>query len=78
MPRGPKIAIIGAGIGELTTALAMRRRELELEVYEQSLQITEIGAGVALSPNAIKALRALGLDAAVAKIGFESWKEDRV
>jgi len=39
----------------------MHRRELEIEVYEQSSQITEIGAGVTLSPNAIKALRALGL-----------------
>jgi salicylate hydroxylase len=72
MPRKPKIAIIGAGIGGLTAALAMRRRELEIEVYEQSSQITEIGAGVTLSPNAIKALRALGLDAAIAEIGFES------
>ena len=72
MPRKPKVAIIGAGIGGLTAAVAMRRRDFEVEVYEQSPQIGEIGAGVSLSPNAIKAFRALGLDRQIAAIGFES------
>ena len=47
---------MGAGIGGLTAAIAMHRRDIEVEVYEQSPQIGEIGAGVSLSPNAIKAL----------------------
>ncbi len=72
MPRKPKVAIIGAGIGGLTAAIALRRRDCEVEVYEQSAQIGEIGAGVSLSPNAIKAFRALGLDGRIADIGFES------
>ena len=72
MPRTPKVAIVGAGIGGLTAAIAMRRRDIEVEVYEQSPQIAEIGAGVSLSPNAIKAFRALGLDRQIAAIGFES------
>ncbi len=72
MPRKPRVAIVGAGIGGLTAAVAMHRRDIEVEVYEQSPQITEIGAGVSLSPNAIKAFRALGLDAQIAAIGFES------
>ena len=63
MPRTPKVAIVGAGIGGLTAAVAMHRRGIEVGVYEQSPQIAEIGAGVSLSPNAIKAFRALGLDA---------------
>jgi 2-polyprenyl-6-methoxyphenol hydroxylase-like FAD-dependent oxidoreductase len=72
MMRKPKIAIVGAGIGGLTAATAMRRRNIDVDVYEQSPQIAEIGAGVSLSPNAIKAFRALDLDAAIAGIGFES------
>jgi salicylate hydroxylase len=68
----PKVAVIGAGIGGLTAAVAMHRRNIDVEVYEQSPQIAEIGAGVSLSPNAIKAFRALGLDAPIAAIGFES------
>ncbi len=72
MPRTPKVAIVGAGIGGLTAAIAMHRRGIEVGVYEQSPQIAEIGAGVSLSPNAIKAFRALGLDQHIAAIGFES------
>jgi salicylate hydroxylase len=72
MPRTPKVAIVGAGIGGLTAAVAMHRRDIEVSVYEQSPQIAEIGAGVSLSPNAIKAFRALGLDEHIAAIGFES------
>ncbi len=72
MLRKPKIAIVGAGIGGLTAAIALHRRDVEVELYEQSPQIAEIGAGVSLSPNAIKAFRALGLDEHIAAIGFES------
>jgi salicylate hydroxylase len=72
MPRTPRIAIIGGGIGGLTAAVAMHQRNIEIEVYEQSAQIGEIGAGVSLSPNAIKAHRALGLEAPIVAAGFES------
>jgi salicylate hydroxylase len=69
MLRKPKVAIVGAGIGGLTAAVAMHQRNIEVEVYEQSSQINEIGAGVSLSPNAIKAFRALGLNAPITAIG---------
>jgi salicylate hydroxylase len=72
MPRKPRIAIIGGGIGGLTAAVALHQRGIEVEVFEQSAKISEIGAGVALTPNAMKAYRALGLEAEVAAIGYES------
>ena len=72
MPGRPRIAIIGGGIGGLTAAVAMHQQNIEVEVYEQSTQISEIGAGVSLSPNAIKAYRGLGLEAQIAAAGFES------
>jgi salicylate hydroxylase len=72
MSRKPRIAIIGGGIGGLTAAVALRRRGIEVDVYEQSAKIGEIGAGVALTPNAMKAYRALGLEAEVTDIGYES------
>src|SRR3954464_10673397 len=56
-----KIAIIGAGIGGLTLALALRQRGLSAEVYEQASELTEIGAAVALSANATRELRRLGV-----------------
>ena len=72
MSQKPRVAIVGGGIGGLTAAVALHRHGVDVQVYEQSLQIGEIGAGVSLSPNAIKALRALGLMAPIADIGFES------
>jgi salicylate hydroxylase len=70
--RKPRIAIIGGGIGGLTAAAALHQRGVEVEVFEQSAKIAEIGAGVALTPNAMKAYRALGLEAEVTDIGYES------
>ncbi len=72
MPRTPRVAIIGGGIGGLAAAVALHRRGVEVEVYEQSAKLSEIGAGLNLSPNAIKAFRALGLEKEIAAIGFES------
>ena len=62
MPRPPRIAIIGGGIGGLAAALALERRGAEVVVYEQSRRMSEIGAGLNLTPNAVKAFRALGLE----------------
>ena len=42
---GPKIAIIGGGIGGLTAAVALARRSLAAEVYEQAPALEEVGAG---------------------------------
>ena len=72
MSRQPRIAIVGGGIGGFTAAVALHQRGIEIEVFEQSAKIAEIGAGVALTPNAIKAYRALGLEADLAAIGFEA------
>ena len=72
MPRQPRIAIIGGGIGGLTAAVALQARGIEADVFEQSAKISEIGAGVALTPNAMKAYRAIGLDAEIAAIGYEA------
>lgn len=72
MSRKPRVAIIGGGIGGLTAALAMLRRGFEVSLHERSPAIGEIGAGITLSPNSMKAYRALGVDDQIAAIGFES------
>lgn len=63
-----KIAVIGGGIGGLTAALALARRGSQVTVYEQARELGEIGAGLHLSPNGLKVLRALGLEPAVAAV----------
>jgi 2-polyprenyl-6-methoxyphenol hydroxylase-like FAD-dependent oxidoreductase len=65
---GPKIAIIGGGIGGLTAAVALARKGLAAEVYEQAPVLEEVGQGVGLWPNAMTALEPLGLSGKVARL----------
>ena len=65
-------AILGAGIGGLTLALALRRRGIDVAVYERSSSISEIGAGLLLSPNAVSILYAIGLKEELAAISVET------
>jgi len=55
------ILVIGAGIGGLAAALALLRRGLDVEVYEQAQELREVGAGVQISPNGSRVLQALGV-----------------
>ena len=66
-----KVAVVGAGLGGLTAAIALRQRGFDVTVYEQAEALGEIGAGIQLSPNAMRVLIALGLDQAFEAIAFE-------
>jgi 2-polyprenyl-6-methoxyphenol hydroxylase-like FAD-dependent oxidoreductase len=68
---GPKIAIIGGGIGGLTAAVALARNGLAAEVYEQAPVLAEAGAGVGLWPNARAALEPIGLSGKVARLAVK-------
>ncbi len=65
-----EFAIIGAGIGGLTAALALQRAGVRVSVYEQAPALLEAGAGVMLSPNATRALSALGVLDAIAEASY--------
>lgn len=64
-----KIAIIGGGIGGLSAALHLLKAGLDVHVYEQAPRITELGAGIQISPNASRLLHRLGLKEAMDRIG---------
>jgi salicylate hydroxylase len=70
MARTSSIAIIGGGIGGLAAARALRLRGIEATVYEQAARISEFGAGVVMTPNAMKALRSLRVEEAVLAVAF--------
>jgi len=63
-----KVIIVGGGIGGLSAALALLRRGLDVEVYEQSDQLKEVGAGIQLGANGTRVLYALGLEQALAEV----------
>jgi 2-polyprenyl-6-methoxyphenol hydroxylase-like FAD-dependent oxidoreductase len=67
-----RIAIVGGGLAGLATANALRIFGIEAEVFEAAPALGEIGAAVNISPQAVKALRALGFGDKIAAIGFES------
>ena len=56
-----KAIIVGGGIGGLTTALMLRARGLDCELYEQADTIRELGVGINTLPHAIRELTGLGL-----------------
>lgn len=56
-----KVAVIGGGIGGLAAACALVQRGAHVTVLEQAPEITEVGAGIQVSPNGFAVLRALGL-----------------
>jgi len=51
-----RAAIIGGGIGGLTTAIALRKIGFEVNVYERAPELKEVGSGMSLWPNAVRSL----------------------
>lgn len=62
MVSGRSAVVVGAGIGGLTAAVALQRIGWSVTVLEQAPVIAEVGAGLTLWPNAVKALGVLGLE----------------
>ena len=65
-----KIAVIGGGIGGLAAALALLKRGLDVDVYESSAQLKEVGAGIQIGSNGTRVLYALGLEQALRRVQF--------
>ena len=56
-----EVLVVGGGIGGLAAALALARRGAWVRVLEQAPAIAEVGAGLQITPNGTRVLRALGL-----------------
>ncbi|KAJ5782279.1 hypothetical protein N7457_004053 [Penicillium paradoxum] len=56
-----KVAIIGGGLGGLACAIACRRGGIEVEVFERSTEVHEVGAGIQIPPNGTRIMRHFGL-----------------
>ena len=72
MTAKPSFAIIGAGIGGLALAAFLSRAGVKVRIYEQAREFQRIGAGIQMSPNAMRVLRALGLEAQLRRTAFQT------
>lgn len=67
-----RVLIAGAGIGGLTAALALLKRGIDVDVYEQAAELKEVGAGVQLSANGTRVLHLLGVAEALRALSCEA------
>lgn len=58
-------------MGGLATAAMLHRFGADVQVYEQAPAFARVGAGIQMSPNAVRALRTLGLEQAVRQVAFQ-------
>ena len=76
MASRPRVLVVGGGIGGLFAANALLAHGLRVAVYEQAAALGEVGAGVYVTPNAVRQLERTGLGPAVerwgARVGAES------
>lgn len=62
------VLVIGGGIGGLATGLALDRDDIDVQVFERAPRLQEVGAGIGLWPNAIRALDRLAVGEAIRKL----------
>jgi salicylate hydroxylase len=80
-----RVAVVGGGLGGLTSALSLIRAGVSVDVYEQAPAFGDIGAGIGLFPNALKILDSLGFGRTLRERGFRQpelafrrWQDGRV
>jgi salicylate hydroxylase len=64
-----RIIVVGAGIGGLSAAAALHQAGFAVDVYEQAPELTEVGGGINMAPNATRILRRLGLATRLDSVG---------
>ncbi|WP_142849910.1 FAD-dependent monooxygenase [Telmatospirillum sp. J64-1] len=70
MSRKLRVGIIGGGIGGAALSGALTQRGFETRIFERADAFGEVGAGIQMTPNAVKVLRALGLMDKLSQAGF--------
>jgi salicylate hydroxylase len=64
-----RAAVVGGGIGGLSAACSLRRRGIDVTVFEETDGLGEVGAGLVIYPNSLRQLERMGLGEALAAVG---------
>jgi 5-methylphenazine-1-carboxylate 1-monooxygenase len=67
-----KVLIAGGGIAGLATALSLHRAGIDVEVFERSPEVRELGVGINMLPHAVRELAGLGLLDALERDGVRT------
>jgi salicylate hydroxylase len=80
-----RVAVVGAGIGGLTVAIALQAKGFDVDVYDQATELSAIGAGVSVGANGLRLLDRIGLGEALRdvssnlrRIQFHHWKTGEI
>jgi len=65
-----KVIVVGGGISGLTLAMSLHQVGIEVRVYEAAREVTPLGVGINVQPNAVRELTELGLGERLAQIGI--------
>ena len=71
-----RVIVIGSGIGGLSTAIALRKVGFDVAVYERAPELREVGAGISLWANALRALDAIGAGDAVRAVSLPAVRSE--
>jgi salicylate hydroxylase len=70
MTRKLRVGIVGGGIGGVALARALTQRGIEVRLFERTPAFGQVGAGIQMTPNAVKVLQALGVGDALRQVAF--------
>src|SRR5579862_151143 len=66
-----RVIVIGSGIAGLTAAIGLRKVGIEVTVYERAPELREVGAGISLWANALRALDYIGAGESVRRVSLK-------
>ena len=70
MKKSLVVGIVGGGIGGVALARSLWQSGISFRLFEQAPEFKEVGAGIQMTPNAVKVLNSLGLENEIQKVGF--------
>src|SRR3954463_4312401 len=71
-----RVIIIGSGIAGLSAAVALRKVGIEVAVYERAPELREVGAGISLWANALRALDYIGAGESVREVSLKMTRSE--
>jgi salicylate hydroxylase len=70
MARKIRVGVIGGGVGGVALTASLVQRGIDVHIFERANAFGDVGAGIQMTPNAVKVIKALGAEEKLAAVGF--------